>query len=64
MTLVLICLPLLAIELAARPLTVNTHKTTIFERDNELGWRLKPNSQDLMGARQWLSTAEVLSALR
>lgn len=46
---VLVFLPLLAVELAARPFTTNVQKTTIFERDSQLGWRLKPNSRDLWG---------------
>jgi len=38
---------LVAIDLAARPFVALPHKSTLFVRDPELGWRLRPSAQDL-----------------
>ena len=40
-------LALAAIDLAARPLVPLPRKSTLFIRDPELGWRLRPSAQDL-----------------
>ncbi len=43
-------LPLVLLELALRPFAaISEPLTTIFLRDDELGWRLKPNAEDLWG---------------
>jgi hypothetical protein len=40
-------LALVSIDLAARRLVPLPHKSTLFVRDPELGWRLRPSAQDL-----------------
>ncbi|MCB9781525.1 MAG: hypothetical protein H6751_00985 [Candidatus Omnitrophica bacterium] len=44
-----VTLPLLTLELLARPFTPRAEKTWIFMRDDDLGWKLRPNSTDIWG---------------
>jgi len=41
--------PLVVAEVALGPLVATAAPTTIFERDTELGWRLKPGADDVWG---------------
>ena len=42
-------LPISILELSLRPFFELKTKTTIFVRDDVLGWRLRPNSNDIWG---------------
>jgi len=44
-----VLLPISILELSLRPFFELNTKTTIFLRDSELGWRLRPNSNDIWG---------------
>ena len=37
------------LEFSLQPFAKTSHATTIFIRDRELGWKLKPNSEDIWG---------------
>lgn len=45
-------LPVSILELSLRPAAYCSANTTIFVRDRELGWRLKPDSEDVWGGVQ------------
>lgn len=46
--LILVC-PIAALEIVGRPLLGTSSKTWIFMKDDELGWRLRPNASDKWG---------------
>lgn len=49
LVLLLLSAPLAALEIAGRPLLGASSKTWIFMKDDELGWRLRPNASDKWG---------------
>jgi lysophospholipase L1-like esterase len=49
--------PLWIAELTLRPFTVLQRKSTIFERDPDLGWRLRPGAED-----RWFGTPVTINA--
>lgn len=47
LTFLTLFLPLFILELSLKPIADLSEKTTIFIRDDKLGWRLRPNSEDI-----------------
>ena len=50
--LVVLLLPATIIEMALRPFTVENARTTIFIRDPELGWKLRPGHEGVWGGEK------------